>query len=123
MENAMPCPFVHLSLEERRQLARLREQKIAIDEIARRPGRHRSTVYHELKRNCWYDAEVLQAEGYWPVTAQQLADGRRRSSGELARHPDLRAAVIDRLKDGWSPEQIAGRLKGRCCTTAWPVLT
>ncbi|MBP1807634.1 IS30 family transposase [Rubellimicrobium aerolatum] len=107
----MPCPFVHLSLEERRQLARLREQKIAIDEIARRLGRHRSTIYRELKRNWWHDAEVPQAKGYWPVTAQQLADGRRRSSCKLARHPDLRAAVIDRLKDGWSPEQIAGRLK------------
>ena len=47
----MPCPFVHLSLEERRQLARLREQKIAIDEIACRLGRHRSTIYRELKRD------------------------------------------------------------------------
>ena len=36
----MPYPFVHLSLEERRQLARLREQKIAIDEIAPPLGRH-----------------------------------------------------------------------------------
>lgn len=107
----MPCPFVHLSLEERRQLARLREQKIAIDEIARRLGRHRSTIYRELRRNWWHDAEVPQAKGYWPVTAQQLADGRRRSWSKLARHSDLRMAVIERLKDGWSPEQIAGRLK------------
>ncbi|TNC46254.1 IS30 family transposase [Rubellimicrobium rubrum] len=107
----MPCSFVHLSLEERRQLARLREQKIAVDEIACRLGRHRSTIYRELKRNFWHDAEVPQAEGYWPVTAQQLAVGRRRSSCKLLRHPQLCAAVVERLKDGWSPEQIAGRLK------------
>ena len=107
----MPCPFIHLNLEERRQLARLREQKVAVDEIARVLGRHRSTIYRELKRNFWHDTDVPQAEGYWPVTAQQLADSRSRSSCKLLRHPQLCAAVIERLKDGWSPEQIAGRLK------------
>nr|WP_281282931.1 helix-turn-helix domain-containing protein [Rubellimicrobium rubrum] len=107
----MPCPFVHLSLEERWQLARLREQKIAVDEIARVLGRHRSTIYRELRRNWWHDAEVPQADGTWPVTAQQLADGQRRSTCKLLRRPGLQAAVVERLKDGWSPEQIAGRLK------------
>lgn len=107
----MPCPFIHLSLEERRQLARLRESKLSVSGMARALGRHRSTIYRELTRNWWHDAEVPQAAGYWPVTAQQLADGRRRSSCKLLRHPQLCAAVIERLKDGWSPEQIAGRLK------------
>ncbi len=85
----MPCSFVHLSLEERRQLARLHESKLSVDEIARVLGRHRSTIYRELRRNWWHDVEVPQAEGYWPVTAQQLADGRRRSSCKLLRHPGL----------------------------------
>lgn len=107
----MPCSFVHLSLEERRQLARLHESKLSISEIGRRLGRHRSTIYRELRRNWWHDTEVPQAEGYWPVTAQRLASGRRCALGKLARHPNLRAAVIDRLRVGWSPEQIAGRLK------------
>lgn len=26
-------------------------------------------------------------------------------------HPDLKAAIEDRLKAGWSPEQIAGRMR------------
>jgi len=107
----MPCPFVHLSLEERRQLARLRENKLSVTEIARLLGRHRSTIYRELRRNWWHDAAVPQAEGYWPVTAQRLAESRRRSSCKLLSHPDLRAAVIERLMEGWSPEQIAGRLR------------
>ena len=107
----MPFPFAHLSLEDRRRLMRLREAKVRVDEIARQLGRHRATIYRELKRNWWRDTEVPQAEGYWPVTAQQLADGRRRSSCKLLRHPQLCAAVIERLKNGWSPEQIAGRLR------------
>lgn len=107
----MPCPFVHLSLEDRRRLMRLREAKVRVDEIARQLGRHRSTIYRELKRNWWHDAEVPQAEGYWPTSAQMLADRRRHRRCKLLRHPRLLAAVVERLKDGWSPEQIAGRLK------------
>ncbi|MBP1806930.1 helix-turn-helix domain-containing protein [Rubellimicrobium aerolatum] len=66
----MPCPFVHLSLEERRQLARLYESGLSVSEVARRLGRHRSTIYRELKRNWWHDTEVPQAEGYWLATEQ-----------------------------------------------------
>ena len=47
----MPCSLVHLSLEERRQLARLHESKLSGTEIFRRLGRHRSTIYRELRRN------------------------------------------------------------------------
>lgn len=61
--------------------------------------------------NWWHDAEVPQAEGYWPVSAQMLVDGRRRRRCKLVRLPKLQAAVVERLKDGWSPEQIAGRLR------------
>lgn len=107
----MPCPFRHLTLEERRRLMRLREAKVRVDEIARQLGRHRSTIYRELKRNWWHDAEVPQAEGYWPTSAQMLADRRRHRRCKLLRHPRLQAAVVERLKEGWSPEQIAGRLR------------
>lgn len=75
----MPRPFAHLSLEERRQPARLRESRISITEIATTLRRHRSTIHRELKRNWWHDTEVPQAEGYWPVSARTPADRRRRS--------------------------------------------
>lgn len=106
----MPCSYVHLGLEERRRLHRLREAKVPVAEIAAALGRHRSTIHRELRRNWWHDAEVPQAEGYWPLTAQDLAGRRRRARAKLERHPELRDAVIDRLRAGWSPEQIAGRL-------------
>jgi IS30 family transposase len=40
-----------------------------------------------------------------------MASDRRRKYRKLLRDPSLCAAVIDRLKDGWSPEQISGRLR------------
>jgi hypothetical protein len=41
----------------------------------------------------------------------ECAVDRRRKYRKLLRDPSLCAAVIDRLKDGWSPEQISGRLR------------
>ncbi len=80
-------------------------------QIAAVLGRHRSTVHREIRRNWWHDKEVPQADGYWHVTAQSLYEQRRRSYRKLHQHPQLCHVVIDRLKAGWSPEQIAGRLK------------
>ena len=104
-------PHSHLNLDERRRLARLRESRMPVASIATALGRHRSTIYRELKRNWRRDAEVPQADGYWPVSAQALADRRRHVLGKLVRRSELRAAVVERLEDGWSPEQIAGRLR------------
>ncbi|TMV79120.1 IS30 family transposase [Thioclava sp. BHET1] len=101
----------HLSRDERRVLSRLLHHKVPIKKIASKLGRHRATIYREIRRNYWHDREVPAAEGYWPVTAQNLADARRTRQRKLILQPDLCAAVIERLKIGWSPEQIAGRLR------------
>ncbi len=103
--------FVQLSMDERRVIARMHEKKISQAEIARTLRRDRSTISRELRRNFWHDREVSLAQGYWHVTAQEMANDRRRRYRKLLRDPHLCAAVIDRLKDGWSPEQISGRLR------------
>ena len=108
--------FGHLGLDERRSLFRLREARVPIAEIASRLGRHRSTIYRELARNRFRDPDASRdsrrnMSGYYPVTAQDLALARRRRLAKLARHADLLAHVVDRLRAGWSPQQIAGRLR------------
>ncbi|MCB1501166.1 MAG: helix-turn-helix domain-containing protein [Bauldia sp.] len=51
--------YSHLSLEERCRLRGMMEMSLSISEIARRMGRHRSTIRRELGRNrC--------ADGYRP---------------------------------------------------------
>ncbi|TCM50713.1 helix-turn-helix protein [Rhizobium sp. PP-F2F-G48] len=107
----MARSFVQLSLDERRIIARMHEKKISQAEIARALHRDRSTICRELRRNFWHDRDVPIAEGYWHVTAHGMAVDRRRKYRKLLRDPGLCAAVIDRLKDGWSLEQISGRLR------------
>ncbi|RVK85122.1 HTH domain-containing protein, partial [Sinorhizobium meliloti] len=49
--------YLQLTLPDRRRLHQLVERKVPIAEIARQLGRHRSTIYRELKRNTFHDAE------------------------------------------------------------------
>lgn len=107
----MHRPYIHLTLEERRKLAQWRAAKIPMQEIAERLGRDPTTLYRELKRNCHRDDELPQLNGYHAVAAQSSYEKRRAIHRKLVVHPDLKAAVLDRLKEGWSPEQIAGRMK------------
>ncbi len=59
----MPHSFVEPSLEERRRLARLLGHKVRVSRIAEVLGRHRSTIYREIRRNRWHDAEIPAADG------------------------------------------------------------
>lgn len=111
LKPTMSSTHVHLGLDERRRLLRMREAKVPATRIATALGCLRSTIHREIVRNRWRDAEVPRAEGHWPLTAQDLAVRRRSANTRPERHAELRVAVMDRLCVGWSPEQIAGRLR------------
>lgn len=68
-------------------------------------GRHPATIGRELERNRW------NRENYVAINAQ--ARTRKRSLESRRRHPlknpDVYAYVLEGLRQGWSPEQIAGR--------------
>ena len=96
--------YSQLSLEERCSIARLREAGQSIRQIAAALDRQPSTVSRELRRNS--GSKV----GYQPGYAQAQAGARRWHGARLEREEALREVILDRLGEGWSPEQIAGRL-------------
>lgn len=100
-----------LSISERRELASLNHRHVPISQIANKLGRHRSTIYREIVRNSFQDEEMPDYDGYHGVLAHAKAQGRRKKQRKLIQIPKLLVAVIDQLKTGWTPEQIAGRLK------------
>ena len=106
----MARTYRQLDLDQRRTLFRLVEARTPVGEIAARLGRHPSTIYRELGRNRFRDGDRGFC-GYFPLNAQDLARRRRQRRRKLATDPALREHVVGRLKDGWSPQQIAGRLK------------
>jgi IS30 family transposase len=112
--------YRQLSLDERRRLFRLVDARVPIAKIATSLDRHRSTIYREIRRNRiqlepWLRRyrfhEHGYVEGYFPVTAQDLAHERRQRLSKLRRDAGLRDHVISKLRACWSPQQIAGRLQ------------
>jgi IS30 family transposase len=96
--------YDQLSLDDRCEIARLSANGSSVRQIAAALDRSPSTISRELKRN--RGAQV----GYRSSYADQQTRARRWKGSRLERQEDLRAAVMERLARGWSPEQIAGRL-------------
>lgn len=103
--------YTQITLADRRRLHQLITAKVPVNEIARQLGRHRSTIYREIKRNTFHDRELSNYDGYYSTIAHDIAEDRRRRLRKLRRHPNLRTEIINQLKAHWSPEQIAGRLQ------------
>ena len=83
------------------------KQGLPVTKIAKNLRRDRSTIILELKRNT-----VDKKVGYLPDEAHRLAQERKAKHGlKINRHPELKEKIIERLKDGWSPEIIAGKMK------------
>ena len=95
-----------LTLVEREEISR----GIAADESARsmagKLGRSPSTVSREISRNGGYHR-------YRASSADETAWERacRPKRCKLATNPQMREAVVRKLRGNWSPEQIAGWLK------------
>jgi IS30 family transposase len=100
----MEQKYAQIGIEERCEISRLRASGCSIRQIASALDRAPSTVARELKRNC------SQKGNYQPGYANEQCRARRWSGSKLERNSSLRDTVLSRLKQGWSPEQVAGRL-------------
>jgi IS30 family transposase len=92
---------------ERYSLGLLRRQGLCPAAIARILGRHRSSILRELRRN------RARSDGtYRPPLADWYARGRRSRSRRNRRFTPAQWTRIQALlREDWSPEQIAGRLR------------
>ena len=101
----MRC-YSHLSDDEREQIGLAKAVGHSIGAIAKAIGRPKSTVSRELSRN------KLPSGRYSPLHAAGAYQLRRRREALIERDRALRTFVVDRLAEGWTPEQISGWLKG-----------
>ena len=96
--------YSQLTIEERCEIAFLRSSGNSIRQIASALDRSPSTVAREIKRN------TSRQGGYRAGYADQQSRARRWSGSKLDRDSALREMVLSRLAQGWSPEQVSGRL-------------
>lgn len=100
--------MAHLSIEEREEIQQGLWNKESVRSIAKRLGRSHSTVVREINKNL-----PSERRQYTPRLANQraLAARKRRGREDRLKNDEIRRYVIEHLKLGWSPEQIAGRMK------------
>ena len=99
--------YNHLSIEERAVIMTELERKSSIRKISTLLGRSPSTISREIKR-------FPDPSNYHVRTASQAANGRKHRSvrtRKLAPGTVLWQIVKTLIRVGWSPEQVAGRLK------------
>lgn len=106
--------YRQLTLDERYQISALRRHGNTASEIARAMGRHRSTITRELARNArCCETDSGGTVGYHAVYADQRTRRRRVAKGVASRkiQGSLQQIVELKLRAGWSPEQISGRVQ------------
>lgn len=99
-------PYTHLSATERGQLQAWWSQGMSQRAIARGLQRAPSCISRELARNGAPERTYDAAKAHVRYTAARR-QCRRTTSLE---HAPLKAYVFDKMNQGWSPEQVSGRL-------------
>ena len=99
--------YTHLAQEERFLISKLFQAGLPRCGIAGKLGRHHSTVSREIKRNSG-------KQGYQYEQADEFAKRRRTEASSVpCKMTEEIWTTVDSLvvKQHWSPEQIAGRLR------------
>jgi len=96
--------YTHLTQEERTLISHYHDNGISIGEIGRKLSRNKSTISRELRRNSNKDC-------YKPDTAKQRYLSRRKKVRRIDTDAQLKAYILDRLHEGFTPELISLRLK------------
>ena len=88
-------------------------QRIAALDIASKIAKDlkvdRSTIYREIKRNKNSHGVYISGAAQLKSELRRVENGRKRAFKKLT--PAATKYMSDALTDGWSPEQISGRLK------------
>jgi len=97
--------YHQLSTEERHEIAAMRRQGLRMAAMAKHLGRHRSTLYREVKRN-----QSVHDGRYRASHSVEKASGRKRRSRRNWLYGPAEFVPIEALlRQRFSPEQIVGR--------------
>jgi len=95
-----------IDFNERQQIDSLLKQQVSMRNIAKELKRSPDSIASEVRRNS-------DSNGYHAISAQVRAQQRMKRTQSLRakKNDEVWGYVINKLRCGWSPEQIAGRLK------------
>ena len=104
--------YSHFTIEERVSIKHLLAQGVSIRQIARELGRSASSVSREVRRNS--GEPNAYGESYTVKRAERLRRERASKAHNVVRFPlEVVRIIEERIRETWSPEQIAAFYKGR----------
>ena len=94
----------HFTISERESILEFLALGLSKAEIARKLGRHRSSIGREIQRNS-------HNKKYRPHKAQENYNSRKKMCGARRKLENniILIYIQEKLEKGWTPEQIAGR--------------
>ena len=96
--------YTQFTQEQRYQISALLKTEHSQTEIAIVVGVHKSTISREIDRN-------RGQRGYRPKQAQRFTDERCKQAVQKRISDETWVKVDEKVREDWSPEQIAGWLK------------
>lgn len=110
----MPIRYQQLTSAERATIMTRLAEGVIEAAIARELGRDRSTISRELERNgARLDRDSGHRKPYDAIGAHEEAQARAQAprTRKLAAGTALMETIRRDIREGWSPQQIAGKLK------------
>ena len=95
-----------LTLEERYLIDNLMRGGFSVGQIGQEIGRHRSTIYNELKRGRTYRGQYCPHRAHWRTKVARLRSGRNAPALPEA----FWKQVGKLLKSGLTPDEVSGRM-------------
>jgi IS30 family transposase len=97
--------YYQLTMVQRYQIEALIKEGVSKSCIAKSMSVHRSTIYREIKRN--------SIDGEYKAEYAQIATRLRyqKKKKNLRFTKEHKKYILTHLKEGWSPEQISGRME------------
>jgi transposase, IS30 family len=106
----MGAVYSQLSVQEWRKIENWWHAKVPVRDMARVLKRSKATIHREIKRNFFSGECMPKCDGHYGAAAHLMAADRQARLRKLVRYPQLLKRVIERLKNGWTPEQIGNRM-------------
>ena len=103
----MPKEYTHLTMPERDKITVMLSEKKTFGDIAKELGRSKSTISRELKLNSSPEYRLYLSHR---AHARSVSRREKASSRPRLKNEHTVSYVQDKLKEGWSPEQISGRV-------------
>ena len=98
--------YRHLSLEERERLYALREQGKSFRKISELLGRSHTSLSREYRRHSKYGRKYLPCQAH----EKALKKGVEQRTKAPLKNVKVFLYIREKLRRGWSPEIISGRL-------------